>query len=183
MIKKVLLKPRCSSLPIFDYVNWNYDETFFINLNDATNATIADALGVGTILDNDEPPKLTINHKSIIEGDNGTNVITFTVSLDAPSAKLIIVDYATVDGTAKALSDYMATSGNLTFAPGETTKTVSVIVNGDRDRGPDETFFVKLANATNATFSRSQSFLAHGDRLLPGANTSTINSAFYKENL
>ncbi|MDM9385690.1 PKD domain-containing protein [Chlorogloeopsis sp. ULAP01] len=128
-----------------------FDETFFLNFSNATNAIIADATGVGTILDNDEPPTLTITDKSIVEGDNGTSYAIFTVNLDALSAKPISVNFVTVDGTATAGIDYLATNGVLTFTPGETTKTITVELVGDTLDEYDETFFLQLSNATNAT--------------------------------
>jgi len=60
-----------------------------------------------------------------------STTVDFTVSLDFASANSITVDYATADGTAAAGSDYTATSGTLTFAPGETSKTIPVPVAGD----------------------------------------------------
>ncbi|WP_416212597.1 Calx-beta domain-containing protein [Nostoc sp. ChiQUE01b] len=133
-----------------------FDESFFLNLSNATNATIADAQGAGTILDNDAPPTLTINDKTITEGDNGTQTMTFTVSLSAVSQKTIDVNYTTANGTATSGSDYTATNGTLTFAPGETTKTVSVQIIGDRTIESDETFNINLTSATNATISDAQ---------------------------
>ncbi|MEA5551989.1 PKD domain-containing protein [Anabaena cylindrica UHCC 0172] len=133
-----------------------FDETFFLNLSDATNATIVDNQGVGTIVDNDALPVLTINDRTITEGDNGTAAVTFTVSLSTASAKPIAVNYATLDDTAVAGSDYTATNGTLTFAPGETTKTISVQVAGDTVDEFDETFFLNLSNATNATIADDQ---------------------------
>ncbi|MGH7321116.1 MAG: Calx-beta domain-containing protein, partial [Candidatus Rokuibacteriota bacterium] len=67
------------------------------------------------------------------------------------------VQYATADGTATAGSDYTAISLTpLTFAPGETSKPVTVLVNGDTSTEPNETFFVNLSSATNATIADSQ---------------------------
>jgi large repetitive protein len=133
-----------------------FDESFFLNLSNATNATIADAQGAGTIADNDAPPTLTINDKTITEGDNGTQTMTFTVTLSAVSQKTIDVNYTTANGTAISGSDYTATNGTLTFAPGETTKTISVQVIGDRSIESDETFSVNLTSATNATITDAQ---------------------------
>ena len=65
------------------------------------------------------------------EGDSGTANATFTVSLGGPSGRPISVDFATVNGTAIAPGDYAAASGTLNFAAGETTETVTVLVNGD----------------------------------------------------
>jgi hypothetical protein len=61
-----------------------------------------------------------------------------------------MVDYATVDETAVAGSDYTAASGSLTFAPGETERFVSVDVTGDLADEPDKTFWLSLSNASDA---------------------------------
>ena len=133
------------------------DETFFVNLSDATNATISDGQGVGTIKDDDGAPGLSINDVMALEGDAGTTNVTFTVTLLPASGQTVTVDYATADGTATAGSDYAApTPGTLTFAPGETSKTVGVAVAGDTADEPDETFFVNLSNASNAAVSDAQ---------------------------
>lgn len=84
------------------------NETFFLKLNNALHATIAeDAVGVVTIADNDEPPALFIADKTITEGHDGISYMNFTVSLNAMSEKTISVKYATADGTAVAGSDYL----------------------------------------------------------------------------
>jgi len=76
---------------------------------------------------------------------------TFTVKLSAAATEAVTVDYSTVDGTAKAGSDYTATSGKLTFAAGEISKTVAVKVLSDSVTEGNETFSLKLSNATKAT--------------------------------
>ena len=78
---------------------------------------------------------------------------TFTVKLSSASGTPVTVDYATVDGTAKAGSDYTATSGKLTFAAGETTKTVTVKVLSDSVTEGNETFGLKISNSTAATIA------------------------------
>ena len=74
----------------------------------------------------------------------------------SPSGETITVDYATADGSAAAGSDYVATSGPLTFTAGATTRNVTVTVNGDTLDELDETFFVNLSNPSNATISDDQ---------------------------
>jgi large repetitive protein len=109
---------------LLDEVN----ETFFVNLSSATNATIADNQGVGTITDDDATPSLTINDVTVTEGNTGSTNATFTVTLSAASGQAVTVDFATANNTALAPGDYTAASGTLTFAAGETTKTITVSV-------------------------------------------------------
>jgi Calx-beta domain len=78
------------------------------------------------------------------------------VSLDAPSGQTVTVGYATSDGTASAGTDYVAAAGSLSFSPGVTTSSVTVNVNGDDLREPDETFFVDLSAPTNAGVADGQ---------------------------
>ncbi|MFX8327835.1 Calx-beta domain-containing protein, partial [Acinetobacter baumannii] len=74
---------------------------------------------------------LSVDSPSVTEGNSGTKVLTFTVTLSSASVQTVTVDYATVNGTALSGSDFVAASGTLTFAAGETSKTVSVTINGD----------------------------------------------------
>jgi Calx-beta domain/Bacterial Ig-like domain (group 1) len=101
-------------------------------------------------------PAASIDDVSVLEGNSGTANAVFTVSLDSASATPVTVDFATADGTATTPSDYASASGTLTFAPGETTKTVSVSVNGDLLVEPDESFLVNLLNAVGATIADGQ---------------------------
>ena len=70
----------------------------------------------------------------------------FTVWLSAPSTETVTVNFATLDGTAWADLDYLATSGQLTFAPGETMKTIEATVLPDFESEWDETFSVVLSD-------------------------------------
>ncbi|AWM36357.1 Extracellular serine protease precursor [Gemmata obscuriglobus] len=97
------------------------------------------------------PPVASIDSVTTAEGNEGTHVVTFTVTLSEPSSQTVTIDYATADGTAVAGSDYVAASGTLTFAPGETSKTIAVVVNGDTQAEANETFTVVLSGALNAT--------------------------------
>lgn len=102
------------------------------------------------------PPSVRINDVTVTEGNTGTVAATFTVTLSASSTQSINVAYATGNGTANAGNDYQAASGTLTFAPGETSKTITVAVNGDRIPEPNETFVVNLSSPTNATIADGQ---------------------------
>jgi hypothetical protein len=94
---------------------------------------------------------LTISNGTVTASDTGTVAAVFTVSLSAPSSQSVTVNYATAGGTATAGgNDYVPISGTLTFAPGETTMTITVVINPDRKKDADETFFVDLTRAVNA---------------------------------
>jgi hypothetical protein len=96
-------------------------------------------------------PALTINDVSANEGNSGTKNFAFTVTLSpVNNSQTVTVNYATANGTATAGSDYTAQSGTLTFAPGVSTRPITVVVTGDTASESDETFFVNLTNASNA---------------------------------
>ncbi|QOV90034.1 Calx-beta domain-containing protein [Humisphaera borealis] len=128
------------------------DETFYLKLSNAVNATILDNTGIGKIVNDELIPKLNIfDAPSIIEGNSGTRQLVYTVKLDKASSTAVTVNFATADGTAKVASnDYKALSGKLTFAAGETSKTIIVTTVGDTRKGVDETVFVKLSSAIGA---------------------------------
>jgi hypothetical protein len=127
-------------------------ETFAVNLTSATNATIADSQGVGTIVDDDVIPSLSIADVTVTEGDSGTSNATFTVTLSAASGQAVSVSAQTSDATAVAGSDYTATGPTtLSFPAGTTTQTFTVPVMGDALDEANETFSVDLSSATNAT--------------------------------
>jgi parallel beta-helix repeat protein len=101
-------------------------------------------------------PSLAIGDAAVTEGNAGTVVADFMVTLSPASAQTVTVNFATADASAIAGSDYVAQSGTLTFNAGDTAKTISVIVNGDTVDEGDETFFVNLASATNALIANGQ---------------------------
>ncbi|MCC8671665.1 putative Ig domain-containing protein [Xanthomonas arboricola] len=131
------------------------NETFFVNVSNVTGATVADAQGLGTIVNDDAVPSLSIDDVSVNEGNSGTTTATFTVSLSAASGQTVSVNYATANGTATAGSDYVARSGTLTFTPGTTAQGVAITVNGDTAVEPNETFSVGLSGASNASIARA----------------------------
>jgi hypothetical protein len=102
-------------------------------------------------------PALSINSTTAVEGNSGTTAAVFTVTLSKSSSLPVTVDYTTADATASAAGgDYTAVSGTLTFAPGQTSQTVTVTIAGDTIDEHDETFYLNLSNATNATVSDTQ---------------------------
>jgi hypothetical protein len=128
-------------------------ETYSLDLSNPVGATLGDARGAGTILDNDPQVSLSVDDVSAPEGGQSA---TFTLSLSRESGKIVTVDYATVDGTAAAPSDYASRSGTIIFMAGETSKTVSVALVQDAVVEPDETFTLALSRAVNATLFDGQ---------------------------
>ena len=122
-------------------------ESFSLRLSDPVNAFVADGLGVATIADDE--PRISINNVTKYEGNGKTTVFTFTVSLSVAYDQPVTVSYATAAGTATAGTDYESGTGTVTFAPGETTKTISVVVKGDKQREANETFYVDLFGASS----------------------------------
>ncbi|HJU41009.1 MAG TPA: Calx-beta domain-containing protein [Tahibacter sp.] len=136
------------------------DETYFVNLTNAGNASIADGQAVGTIANDDVAvsPSLSIGNATVTEGDNGTVDATFTITstLAAPAGG-ITVDVVTADDTATtADGDYLPIDVNATILPGMTSTTVTVQVSGDRKIETNEAFFVNLSNAVGATIDDTQ---------------------------
>ncbi len=127
-------------------------ESFALKLAAPTIATILNGTGTATLLD--AMPSLSVGDINVAEPVAGTASAVFTVSLNQASAQTVTVNYATSNGTALAGSDYTAASGILTFAPGETSKTVAVSVNADAVVEGNELFALNLSGATNALYAR-----------------------------
>jgi hypothetical protein len=120
------------------------DETFEVVLSQPSSGTIADGSGQATIV-NDAAPHLSVTGTHVSERDGAA---VFTVSLDGAGA--VNVHYATADGSAFAGSDYTASSGTLSFARSDASKTVSVPVIDDAASEGDETFRLQLSGASGA---------------------------------
>ena len=135
------------------------NETFLVNLsNVSANATIFDGQAVGTILDDDRPPAISIADVQVLEGDAGIVDAIFHLTTTRPIAQAVTVSFATANGTATtANNDYQTASGLATFAPTTTATTVTVHVVGDNVNEDDESFFVNLSGASlNATIADNQ---------------------------
>ena len=98
-------------------------------------------------------PKLSIADASVTEGDSGASNAVFSVTLNTAGAETATVSYATADGTATAGTDYQAASGTLTFAAGNRSQRITVVVNGDTVDEDDETFTITLRNPSQATLA------------------------------
>ncbi len=120
----------------------------------ATNSQgVTDPDDVTLTIRDDDVPGLSIGDASVAEGDSGSTMLTFTVTLNPVALSPVTVDWATADGTARAGTDYTAGNGSLTFNAGDSTKTVTVTVTGDNVDEPNETFTVTLSSASGAAIS------------------------------
>jgi hypothetical protein len=144
------------AVPIIGDQTFELDETFSVNLTSSLNAFILNGQAAGTIVNDDPIPSITIGDASIAEGDAGAKSLVFNIALSNPSFQSISVTATTSDNTAAAGSDYVAKSGSVTINPGQVAATFNMIVNGDTLSEPNETFFVNLTNASNATISRGR---------------------------
>lgn len=149
-------------------------ETFTVTLSSPTGATIATGAATVTITDNDNTSKLDVSDPpSVNEPASGGSVnVVFNVSLSAPSARTVTVQYATVAGTATSPSDFTAASGTLTFAPGgPTTQQVTVVVKGDAVNEPNESFTLVLSNPVGALIGDGSGFALIVDPSAPPSLT------------
>ena len=130
-----------------DALNEVNPETLSLRLSTPVHATAGDMTAEGGITDDDNPPEVSLSPATVAEGDTGPGTRTFTVSLDAPSGREVRIGYQVNGGTATAGEDFTAIpDGELVFAAGETTKTFTVDVLGDRLDETDETFGIVLSN-------------------------------------
>ena len=127
-------------------------ENFTVTLSgQSSNASIADGSGTGTITDDDPEPSIaSISNATVAEGNTGTVDATITVTLSAASGKQITVPFVTTPGSASEGSDYEAQSGNLVFAPGQTSRPIVIKVKGDTLFESDEKFSVGITDPINA---------------------------------
>lgn len=136
-------------IPIIDDLEWESDESFLVNLTYVTGYNIdvppvvfVDRQAEVTIIDNDRPA-VFINDITV---DEDAGSATLTVNLNKVAPDPVTVDYVTTDQTAIQPDDYTSVSGTLTFAPGETSKTINIPIINSAFSEPTETFAVNLSN-------------------------------------
>jgi hypothetical protein len=133
------------------------NETYLVGLLGSTVGIISEGHSLVTtaIADDDPTPTLSLTSATVLEPDSGTTTAdTFYVQLSAPSGRTVTVHYATRNGTA-VLNDYVARSGTLTFAPGQTTRIVRVYIRPDTVVEKNEVFSLVLSAPVNATLART----------------------------
>ena len=143
-------------VPIVGDLVHEANESCQVILGNPVNATICRGEAVLTVIDDDPLPGLEINDVIVSEGNVGTTTATFIVTLVGATTQAVSAQFTTSDGTATSGSDYIATSGLVTFAPGVASASISVVVNGDLTVEPDELFYVTLSAPNNASLFRAQ---------------------------
>ncbi len=124
-------------------------------------------------------PALVIDDISSLEGDVGTNLVLFTVRLQAPAANTVSVNYQTLNNSASGtggLADYVPASGTVIFPPGTTSRTIAVGIRGDPYYEFNEVFFVSLSGATNASIADNQgSCTVQNDDPIPSVSVADVS--------
>jgi N-acetylneuraminic acid mutarotase len=146
-------------------------ENFKVNLSGPDGASIGDGEGVITITDDDPTPTISIANVSVSEGD----ATTLTVTLSAVSGIDATFDWATVDVTASAGSDYNSASGSGTIIAGATATTLSVVTLQDGDYEIDETFNVVLSNLGNVDAGATTASVTIPENDLPEPTVTSIS--------
>ena len=132
------------------------DEAFQLVLGTVTGATVSRGAATVTIRNDDAAPPppartLSIGNASVAEGRSGTSSVTLTVTLSQASTSTVTVVVSRVGGTATSASDFAFSTVTLTFAPGVTSRTVTVQVYGDRTAELNETVLLGLSAPVGAT--------------------------------
>ena len=112
------------------------------------------------VAENPAVPVLRVSDVAVTEGVDGT--ADFTVTMRPAATEIVTVDYETFDGSAEAPGDYTATSGTLTFLPGETEKTVPVPIVDDDVEDDGETFWLGLSDVMGGDAVISSTFASAG---------------------
>ena len=116
-------------------------ESFNLVLSALSGATVLDPAGTAQIWENDQTavaaPRISVDDVTV---DESQTYAEFLVHLSAPGSAVVTVNYQAANSTALNGSDYAAQSGTLTFAPGETVKTVRMAVLNDTAAEPPRIF-------------------------------------------
>jgi hypothetical protein len=144
------------SVPVFGDVIYEGNETFAMELRNVQGAGGADAIGLCTIIDNEQLPTLSINDVRVTEGNSGTPEAVFTVTLSGQTSQQVSYYLTTESGTALDGEDFSAVAGASMLGPFSTKSVITVPITDDTLTEPDETFFLDISNATNATIIKGR---------------------------
>ena len=145
------------AVPIMDDTVEDDGETILLTLSNASGAAIVDAEATGTIRNTEEEPETSDLSVADVEATEGADAtLDFVVMLGPAADGTVTVEYATSDGTATEGQDYTETSGTLTFAPGDTEKTIAVPVLEDTVEDDGETLTLTLSNVAGAELAEAE---------------------------
>jgi uncharacterized protein YhjY with autotransporter beta-barrel domain len=140
------------------------DETFTLVISNVQGGTLSEPGPYTFTIVNDDAASLTVQKAAVTEGNSGTTPMPFVVTLTTAASVPVQATYATSNGTATAGTDYQAATGVLTFAPGETQRTVNVNVIGDTLFEDDETLTLTVTPAGGTPSSATGTILNDDDR-------------------
>jgi hypothetical protein len=141
------------SVPIINDNRDEFDETFPFVISNPTVGRISQSQSIGTIIDDDPPPSLSIGDVTSGEGNTGISTANFPVFLSTPSGKPITVQFTALGNTATGDIDYFSVKGTVSLFAGQSVSQAVVFIKPDTLNEDDETFFVDLSNPLNATLS------------------------------
>ncbi|MCO5797318.1 MAG: S8 family serine peptidase [Dolichospermum sp. LBC05a] len=151
-------------------------ETAILTVTSGTGYTVGTAASATVnITDNDLPVNPIIidlsANQTVVEGITSPQNVTYTVTLSGDSTETVTVQYATVNNTAIAGSDYTTTSGTLTFAPGVTSQDIIIPILNDSLNEAQETFNLTLSSPTNAQLGTATVTTTITDTFVTAATT------------
>jgi parallel beta-helix repeat protein len=142
------------AVPIFGDTKYESDETFVVYIYGSNNAGISKSYGIGTIVNDDAKPTITVSDARVVEGNSGLTNAVITLTASEPIYGEI--DYSTADGTAKAGKDYQSVGFNYVYFFSEKTKTIVIPIIGDTEPEANETFQLKFGyNSTNTAIDHN----------------------------
>ncbi|MDD1449395.1 M10 family metallopeptidase C-terminal domain-containing protein [Dolichospermum sp. ST_sed8] len=152
------------------------DETVDLTLVAGTDYTLGTTTAVtGTITNDDLLHNINLStNQTIVEGFTSPQNVTYTVTLTSASSQSITVQYATANGTAIAASDYISTSGTLTFNPGVTSQVINIPILNDSLSEANEAFTLALSSPTNANLGTTNTVTTTITDTLSASVTTTL---------
>jgi hypothetical protein len=139
------------SVDVYGENTYEPDETFIVKITDPVNVTITDNQAVGTIINDDSIPTLSVTANNVLEGDSVNRNVTVNIRLSNPTYLPVTANYATADGTATAGKDYVASSGTISIPAGQqSVLPIQIQVIGDTIKEANEVFYINLSGIINS---------------------------------
>jgi acetyl esterase/lipase len=136
------------SIPLIDDAVGETDESFTFTISSPSGTIIGSPASAAITIADDDLPAVTIFDANALEGDTGLTTVAVPLRLSVPSAAVVAVSYSMTRGTTSD-DDFIASTGTVTFEPGETSKSIPILVRGDNVPEDDEFFDVDITKVTN----------------------------------